>query len=98
MRRTSAVTFIWAFFLFGICFTNHQTLIVAAMGIEVAIAAADFKMGRSLFLGNSIVYICGLILKQERMIFTLTPTRRCSSSSTWSALVSVVAYCLVCYR
>ena len=30
----------WAFFIFGLCFTNHQTLIVAAMGIEVAIAAA----------------------------------------------------------
>ena len=28
---------LWAFFLFGICFTNHQTLICAAMGIEVLI-------------------------------------------------------------
>ena len=42
--------------LIGICFTNHQTLIVAAMGIEVAIAVADFRMGRNLFLGNSIIY------------------------------------------
>src|SRR6185295_5078002 len=62
----------WAFFLFGICFTNHQTLIVAAMGLEIAIAAADFKMGRSLFLWNTIAYICGLILKQEKMLFTDT--------------------------
>ncbi len=59
----------WAFFLFGICFTNHQTLIVAAMGLEVAIAAADFRMGRSLFLWNSIAYICGLVLHQQKLLF-----------------------------
>src|SRR5215467_12977871 len=39
----------YALFFHGISFTNHQTLIVAAMGIEVAIAAAHFRMGRSLF-------------------------------------------------
>lgn len=59
----------WAFFIFGICFTNHQTLIVAAMGIEIAIAAADFKMGRSLFLWNSIAYLCGLILHMQKLLF-----------------------------
>src|SRR5438552_2053378 len=51
-----------ALFVHGICFTNHQTLIVAALGIEVAIAAANFRMGRSLWLGNSIVFFAGLIL------------------------------------
>jgi Flp pilus assembly protein TadD/phage shock protein PspC (stress-responsive transcriptional regulator) len=53
----------WAFFLFGICFTNHQTLIVAAMGIEVAVLAARPKLGRDLFAANSIVYLVGLILR-----------------------------------
>src|SRR5438034_10869605 len=52
----------YALFFHGICFTNHQTLIVAAMGIEVAIAAASFRMGRNLFLGNSLIYFAGLIL------------------------------------
>ena len=61
----------YALFFHGICFTNHQTLIVAAMGIEVAIAAANFRMGRSLFLGNSIIYLCGLILKANGMLGTL---------------------------
>src|SRR5215472_10599668 len=37
----------FAMFFHGICFTNHQTLVVAAMGIEVAIAAADYRMGRN---------------------------------------------------
>jgi thioredoxin-like negative regulator of GroEL len=60
-----------ALFFHGISFTNHQTLIVAAMGIEVAIAAANFRMGRCLFLGNSIIYIAGLILKQQHILTAL---------------------------
>src|SRR6267142_1696667 len=61
----------FALFFHGVCFTNHQTLIVAALGIEVAIAAANFRMGRSLFFGNSIIYLAGLILKQGHMLGTL---------------------------
>jgi len=53
----------WALFLFGVCFTNHMTLIVAAMGIEVAIAAAQPKLGRDIFLGNSVLFLAGLIFK-----------------------------------
>src|ERR1051326_5065882 len=52
----------YALFFHGVCFTNHQTLIVAALGIEVAIAAASFRMGRSLWLGNSIIFFAGLML------------------------------------
>src|SRR6266403_578940 len=58
----------YALFFHGVCFTNHQTLIVAAMGIEVAIAAANFRMGRNLFLWNSIVYLACLVLKTEHML------------------------------
>ncbi|PYM10390.1 MAG: hypothetical protein DME18_16425, partial [Verrucomicrobia bacterium] len=53
----------WALFLFGVCFTNHQTLIVAAMGIEVAIAAAQPKLGRDLFLGNGVIFLVCMVLK-----------------------------------
>jgi tetratricopeptide (TPR) repeat protein len=53
----------WAFFLFGVCFTNHQTLICAAMGIEVLIAIGRPKLGRLLFLVNSLVYLLGLLVK-----------------------------------
>ena len=60
-----------ALFFHGLCFTNHQTLIVAAMGIEIAIAAASFRMGRYLFLGNSIIYLAGLILKQQHILTAL---------------------------
>src|SRR5207248_2679212 len=46
-----------------VCFTNHQTLIVAAMGIEVAIAAAQPRLGRDLFLGNGVIFLVCMVLK-----------------------------------
>src|ERR1017187_10216469 len=52
-----------AMFFFGVCATIHQTMLVAAMGIEVAVAATHPKLGRSFFLGNSIIYLCILLLK-----------------------------------
>lgn len=51
-----------AWFLFGLCFCNHQTLIVGAMGIEVLVLMADKKVGRDLFLGNTLVWLVMLIL------------------------------------
>ena len=44
----------------------------AAMGIEVAVAMAHLKLGRSFFLGNSIVFLGGLILMQAGAIPALT--------------------------
>ena len=55
----------WAFFIFGICFTNHQTLVVAAMGLEVLIALANPALGRDMFAGNTIVYLLGLMAKAK---------------------------------
>ena len=50
-----------AMFFFGVCATIHQTMLVAAMGIEVCIAVALPRLGRDLFLGNSIIYALGLV-------------------------------------
>jgi len=50
-----------AMFFFGLCATIHQTMLVAAMGIEVCIAVALPRLGRDLFLGNSIIYLLGVI-------------------------------------
>ena len=52
-------------FLFGICFTNHQTLILAAMGIEVAIVARDPKLGRDLLFINTVFFVTGLVLMSQ---------------------------------
>ncbi|MCE0499109.1 MAG: DUF2723 domain-containing protein [Methylacidiphilales bacterium] len=58
----------WALFLFGICFTTHQTLVVAAVGVEVLIAAGNSRMGRYLFLGNSIIYLAGYVLMSQHVL------------------------------
>ena len=48
-------------FFFGVCATIHQTMLVAAMGIEICIAFALPRLGRDLFLGNGIIYVLGLV-------------------------------------
>src|SRR5688572_44065 len=50
-----------AFFWFGICFNNHQSLLVIALGLEAAIVAVHPKLGRDLFFWNSVVYLGGLV-------------------------------------
>ncbi len=53
----------WSVFLLGICFTNHQTLLVAAIGIEVAVLARDVKLGRDVFFGNVVIFaVFGILL------------------------------------
>ena len=55
----------WRCSVFGICATIHQTLLVAAMGIEVAIAAAQPRLGRDVFLATaSFTWL--LVLLPER--------------------------------
>src|SRR5580765_3053727 len=82
-----------ALFFHGICFTNHQTLIVAAMGIEVAIAAASFRMGRYLFLGNSIIYIAGLVLKQQHILTALDQNQAIFVIFNVVGVLSIACYC-----
>jgi tetratricopeptide (TPR) repeat protein len=51
-----------AMLLYGLCATIHQTLLLSAMGIEVAIALALPRLGRDMFLSNSAIYLVGLML------------------------------------
>ena len=53
----------FAWFLFGICTNNHQSLLVTAMALEVIIIAAQPKLGRDLCLGNILLLMGILILK-----------------------------------
>ena len=53
-------------FFFGLCATIHQTMLVAAMGIEVCIAIAHRRYGRNLFLGNSLIFFAVLILMNSK--------------------------------
>ncbi|PWU11157.1 MAG: hypothetical protein C5B50_23925 [Verrucomicrobia bacterium] len=78
-----------ALFFHGVCFTNHQTLIVAALGIEVAIAAADFRMGRQLWLGNSVIFLAGWILVREHILTAL------EANKAVYAIFHVVGWCSI---
>jgi hypothetical protein len=53
----------WAMYVYGLCATIHQSLLLSAMGIEVAIALASPRLGRDLFLTNSIIYVICLLGK-----------------------------------
>ena len=61
----------WLYFammLFGVCITNHMSLLVAAIGIEIAITAVQPKLGRDIFLGNAFIYVVILLLKANNTI------------------------------
>ncbi|MBI3878907.1 MAG: DUF2723 domain-containing protein, partial [Verrucomicrobia bacterium] len=62
----------WAAFVFGICFTNHQTLIVAAMGIQVLVAGVNPKLGRDAFFMNSVIFVGALLLNRMGMLANLS--------------------------
>ena len=49
--------FYCAFFFFGISVTIHQSLLVAAIGLEIGIAFTLPKLGRDLFFGNVLVWL-----------------------------------------
>ena len=49
-----------AMFFFGLCITIHQTMLVAAMGIEVAVAMTVPRLGRDFFFWNSVIYVLGV--------------------------------------
>lgn len=54
-----------AMFLYGICATIHQTLLLSAMGVELLIILAQPKLGRSFVLANSVLYVAITILKSS---------------------------------
>src|SRR5262249_19188368 len=81
-----------ALFFHGLCFTNHMTLIVAAIGIEVAIAAASPRMGRALLLANSFVYLAGLILKSEHILTALEQNQAVLAIYHVVGICSIIAY------
>src|SRR5262245_19896809 len=52
-----------AFFWFGITFNNHQSLLVVALGLIVAITMTQPRLGRELIFWSTLVWIGGLVLK-----------------------------------
>ncbi|MCU0785393.1 MAG: DUF2723 domain-containing protein, partial [Verrucomicrobia bacterium] len=51
-----------AFFMHGICFNNHQSLLVIALGMEVMILVVQPKLARELFFWNTVCFVGGLVM------------------------------------
>ncbi len=81
-----------AMFFFGICLTIHQTLLCAAMGIEVTIAAAQPRLGRHLFLGNTLLYVVAQILQSAHFINMLDTAMMVLVIFHTVGIASIVAY------
>jgi thioredoxin-like negative regulator of GroEL len=60
-----------AFFWFGICFNNHQSLLVIALGLEVAILVTQPRLGRDLIFWNWIIWLGGHIGRKLGMVGVL---------------------------
>ena len=87
-----------AFFLFGICFTNHQTLIVASMGLQVVIAMRRPKLGRDLFLANSLLFMVGLVAKSQGKLSSLSTNKALFIIYLVVGLGSLIAWAVLAYR
>jgi len=75
-------------FFFGVCATIHQTLTLAALGIEIGIAARDAKLGRDMFSGTACFILSGLLPRPTTWSdFSTRPVRWCSRFSTPSGWV-----------
>jgi len=84
-----------AFFLYGICFNNHQSLLVIAFGFEALIMVVQPKLAREMFLWNTLVYLGGLIfgtwgylnvMTSNTPVFVIFNVVGLSSAAIWSWL------------
>ena len=61
-----------AWFLCGISFNNHQSLLVTTIAMEVLMIASEAKLGRLVLFWNSLFYVAGLILNGQGEISILS--------------------------
>ncbi|MBC8094468.1 MAG: DUF2723 domain-containing protein, partial [Akkermansiaceae bacterium] len=78
----------WAFFMYGICVNNHQSLLVIAMGVQVLIWLAEPKLGREMFFWNTLIYALGLyigpsMLKTNISVMAVYHLIGLSSAALW---------------
>lgn len=64
-----------AMFMFGICFTNHQSLLLAAMGIEMMVIITRPTLGREMLMGNSIIFLIMLFGAIQGKYANLSPEK-----------------------
>ncbi len=57
-----------AMFVYGLCATIHQSLLLSAMGVEVLVTLVYPRLGRDMFLVNSLIYLVILFFKTKGTI------------------------------
>ncbi len=87
-----------AFFWFGICFNNHQSLLVVALGLEAAILAVQPRLGRDLVFWNSLVYLGGLIGLKMGLISVLEGNTPLLVIYNLIGLSSIVAWAYLTFK
>ncbi len=85
-------------FMFGVCVTNHQTLIVAAMGIELGIAAARPRLGRDLFAINSVMFLFGLLAKSQHWVTAFEQNGPLYAIFLLIGIGSIAAYAYLAFK
>jgi len=82
-----------AFFMYGICFNNHQSLLPIIMGMQVLMWLAEPKLGREFFFGNTMIFLaCEFFIKPGLLInnttvFAIYNIIGITSASLWIWLV-----------
>jgi hypothetical protein len=81
-----------AFFLYGICFNNHQSLLVIAMGMETMVILSERKVGREMMFWNTLLYLVGLLVHPEILasntpVFVIFNLVGIVSAITWFVLI-----------
>ncbi|MGA3164228.1 MAG: DUF2723 domain-containing protein [Verrucomicrobiota bacterium] len=62
-----------AFFMYGICFNNHQSLLPIIMGMQVLMWMVEPKLGREFFFGNTMIFLaCEFLIKPGVLIHNST--------------------------
>jgi tetratricopeptide (TPR) repeat protein len=51
----------WGVFMYGLCLTTHQSLIVASLGLEIVIAISNPRLGRDIFFCNFMIYLIDIL-------------------------------------
>jgi tetratricopeptide (TPR) repeat protein len=77
-----------AFFMYGICVNNHQSLLPIAMGIEALILMVRPRLAREFFFWNVVMYLLGLAVKSSLLagnipIFVIFNTIGLGSTLIW---------------
>ncbi|MBI1841667.1 MAG: DUF2723 domain-containing protein, partial [Verrucomicrobia bacterium] len=86
-----------AFFWFGICFNNHQSLLVIAMALEIAVIAAAPRIGRELLFWNVVIFLGGLLLAFKDYIPTLKENPPVLIIFCLVGLASMVGWVILAY-